>query len=66
MTDRALRIAQVAPPMESVPPTGYGGTERIVAELVTELSRRGHAVTLFAAGDSTIASDRQNVADTPR
>jgi glycosyltransferase involved in cell wall biosynthesis len=57
MTDRALRIAQVAPPMESVPPTGYGGTERIVAELVTELHRRGHTVTLFAAGDSTIAAD---------
>jgi glycosyltransferase involved in cell wall biosynthesis len=57
MSDRALRIAQVAPPMESVPPTGYGGTERIVAELVTELGRRGHTVTLFAAGDSTIAAD---------
>jgi glycosyltransferase involved in cell wall biosynthesis len=57
MTDRALRIAQVAPPMEAVPPPRYGGTERIVAELVTELSRRGHAVTLFAAGDSTIGAD---------
>ena len=57
MTDRVLRIAQVAPPMESVPPARYGGTERIVAELVTELGRRGHAVTLFAAGDSTIEAD---------
>ena len=57
MTDRVLRIAQVAPPMEAVPPSRYGGTERIVAELVTELGRRGHAVTLFAAGDSSIVAD---------
>ena len=57
MTDRGLRIAQVAPPMESVPPARYGGTERIVAELVTGLRRLGHDVTLFAAGDSTIEGD---------
>jgi glycosyltransferase involved in cell wall biosynthesis len=49
-----LRIAQVAPPAESVPPVGYGGTERIVYELVRELDRRGHAVTTFASGDSTV------------
>ena len=49
----ALRIAQVAPPFEAVPPAAYGGTERIVATLVTELGRRGHDVTLFASGDST-------------
>lgn len=48
-----LRIAQVAPPVEAVPPLGYGGTERIVATLAGELGRRGHAVTLFASGDST-------------
>ena len=38
-----LRIAQVVPPMERVPPRAYGGTERIVYELVNELDRRGHA-----------------------
>ena len=48
-----LRIAQVAPLYESVPPTHYGGTERIVAYLAEELVKRGHKVTLFAAGDST-------------
>ena len=48
-----LRIAQVAPPVEPVPPAGYGGTERIVGELVEELGARGHDVTLFASGDST-------------
>ena len=49
-----LRIAQVAPPLEPVPPAGYGGTERIVSELVNELDRRGHEVTTFASGDSTV------------
>lgn len=47
-----LRIAQVAPPFESVPPTGYGGTERVIAALTDELVRRGHAITLYASGDS--------------
>lgn len=51
---RQLRIAQVAPPLEVVPPSGYGGTERIVAELVVELDRRGHEVTTFASGDSNV------------
>jgi glycosyltransferase involved in cell wall biosynthesis len=51
---RPLRIAQVAPPMEQVPPEGYGGTERVVFELVTELVRRGHDVTTFASGDSRV------------
>ncbi len=54
MTGRPLRIAQVAPPLEAVPPIGYGGTERIVAELVVELDRRGHEVTTFASGDSKV------------
>ncbi|HWP58960.1 MAG TPA: glycosyltransferase family 4 protein [Candidatus Acidoferrales bacterium] len=49
---RGLRIAQVAPLFESVPPKLYGGTERIVAYLAEELVRRGHEVTLFASGDS--------------
>ena len=52
---RRLRIAQVAPPIERVPPDGYGGTERIVHELTTELVRRGHQVTLFASADSESA-----------
>jgi glycosyltransferase involved in cell wall biosynthesis len=51
---RPLRIAQVAPLFESVPPKLYGGTERVVAYLTEELIRRGHEVTLFASGDSTI------------
>jgi len=49
---RRLRIAQVAPLSESVPPKLYGGTERVVATLTDELVRQGHAVTLFASGDS--------------
>ncbi len=40
--------------MERVPPEGYGGTERVVFELVTELVRRGHEVTTFASGDSAV------------
>lgn len=47
-----MRIAQVAPMFESVPPTHYGGTERVVWCLAEELVRRGHDVTLFASGDS--------------
>jgi len=47
-----MRIAQVAPLYESVPPQGYGGTERVVSYLTEELVRRGHDVTLFASGDS--------------
>jgi len=54
---RPLRIAQVAPPLEAVPPIAYGGTERIVAELVEELHRRGHHVTTFASGDSRIPGE---------
>ena len=47
-----MRIAQVAPLAESVPPEGYGGTERVVSYLTEELVRLGHDVTLFATGDS--------------
>jgi glycosyltransferase involved in cell wall biosynthesis len=47
-----MRIAQVAPLFESVPPRLYGGTERILAYLTDELVRQGHDVTLFATGDS--------------
>jgi glycosyltransferase involved in cell wall biosynthesis len=48
----AIRIAQLAPTYERVPPSGYGGTELIVHLLTEELVRRGHDVTLFATGDS--------------
>ncbi len=47
-----MRIAQIAPLYESVPPKMYGGTERVVYGLTEELVRRGHQVTLFASGDS--------------
>jgi glycosyltransferase involved in cell wall biosynthesis len=47
-----MKIAQIAPLMESVPPRLYGGTERVVSHLTEELVRLGHDVTLFASGDS--------------
>jgi len=47
-----MKIAQVAPLYESVPPKYYGGTERVVSYLSEELVRQGHDVTLFASGDS--------------
>jgi glycosyltransferase involved in cell wall biosynthesis len=47
-----MRIAQVAPLYESVPPKKYGGTERVVSWLTEELVQSGHDVTLFASGDS--------------
>ena len=47
-----MRIAQVAPLAESVPPKLYGGTERVVSWLTEELVAQGHDVTLFASGDS--------------
>jgi glycosyltransferase involved in cell wall biosynthesis len=51
-----MRIALVAPLIESVPPRLYGGTERVVAFLAEELVRLGHDVTLFASGDSVTAA----------
>jgi glycosyltransferase involved in cell wall biosynthesis len=59
-----MRIAQVAPLIESVPPAGYGGTERVVSNLTEELVRQGHEVTLFASGDSQTTA--RLVASTPR
>ena len=47
-----MRIAQVAPLYEAVPPLLYGGTERVVAHLTDGLVGRGHRVTLFASGES--------------
>src|SRR5690606_13372281 len=51
-----MRIAQVAPLYESVPPQAYGGTERVVSWLTEALVRAGHDVTLFASGDSKTAA----------
>ena len=51
-----MKIAQIAPLVESVPPTLYGGTERVVSWLTEELVARGHEVTLFASGDSVTAA----------
>jgi len=53
----AMRIAQVAPLYESVPPKLYGGTERVVSYLTEELVRQGHRVTLFASGDSRTSAE---------
>jgi glycosyltransferase involved in cell wall biosynthesis len=52
-----MRIAQIAPLMEAVPPEGYGGTERVVSHLVDGLIARGHHVTLFASGDSETSAE---------
>lgn len=51
-----MRIAQVAPLYESVPPQQYGGTERVVSYLTEELVRQGHEVTLFASADSVTSA----------
>ncbi len=51
-----MKIAQVAPLWESVPPKLYGGTERIVSYITEELVQMGHEVTLFASGDSETAA----------
>ncbi len=59
-----MKIAQIAPVIESVPPKKYGGTERVVSALTEELVRRGHDVTLFASGDSI--SKAKLVSVTPR
>ncbi len=56
-----MRIAQVAPLIEPVPPRLYGGTERVVSYLTEELVQRGHEVTLFASGDSVTHAQLQSV-----
>ncbi len=56
-----MRIAQIAPLVESVPPTLYGGTERVVSWLTEELVALGHDVTLFASGDSVTAAKLEPV-----
>ena len=57
-----MKIAQIAPLAESVPPRLYGGTERIVSYLTEELVRQGHDVTLFASGDSVTSARLANCA----
>ena len=52
-----MKIAQIAPLAESVPPLLYGGTERVVSNLTEELVRQGHEVTLFASGDSQTTAE---------
>ena len=52
-----MKIAQIAPLIESVPPKLYGGTERVVSYLTEELVRLGHEVTLFASGDSVTSAE---------
>ena len=52
-----MKIAQIAPLIESVPPRLYGGTERVVSYLTEDLVAQGHEVTLFASGDSITAAD---------
>jgi glycosyltransferase involved in cell wall biosynthesis len=56
-----MRIAQLAPVTEAVPPKSYGGTERIVAYLTDELIALGHEVTLFTTGDSVTRAKRVKV-----
>ena len=51
-----MKIAQIAPIIERVPPKKYGGTERMVSALTEELVKRGHDVTLFASGDSVTSA----------
>jgi glycosyltransferase involved in cell wall biosynthesis len=60
-----LRIAQLAPTYERVPPRTYGGTELIVHLVTEELVRRGHDVTLFATGDSRTSARLRSVAPEP-
>ena len=61
-----MRIAQVAPLFESVPPRRYGGTERVVSYLTEELVRQGHRVTLFATADSRTSAELVPIVDRPQ
>jgi glycosyltransferase involved in cell wall biosynthesis len=61
-----MRIAQLAPTYERVPPRTYGGTELIVHLTTEELVARGHDVTLFASGDSITAATLRSITETPQ
>jgi glycosyltransferase involved in cell wall biosynthesis len=56
-----MKIAQISPIIERVPPKKYGGTERVVSALTEELVKRGHDVTLFASGDSATTAHLRSV-----
>ncbi len=58
-----MKIAQISPIFESVPPKKYGGTERVISYLTEELVRQGHQVTLFASGDSVTEARLVSVID---
>ncbi len=58
-----MKIAQISPLYESVPPHAYGGTERVVAYLTEALVKQGHAVTLFASGDSITSAKLVPIVD---
>ncbi|HET9157854.1 MAG TPA: glycosyltransferase family 4 protein, partial [Myxococcaceae bacterium] len=60
-----MRIAQVAPLFENVPPNQYGGTERVVSYLSEELVRQGHRVTLFATAGSRTSAELVPIVDRP-
>jgi glycosyltransferase involved in cell wall biosynthesis len=60
-----VRIAQVAPLFENVPPSQYGGTERVVSYLTEELVRQGHRVTLFATAGSKTSAELVPIVDRP-
>lgn len=61
--DRRLRIGILSPVVLPVPPLGYAGTERVIATLVDELHARGHEVTLFGAGDSSVPCELHAVVE---
>ena len=63
--DHRMKIAQIAPLAESVPPKLYGGTERIVSYITEELVHQGHDVTLFASGDSVTSAKLVPVTASP-
>jgi glycosyltransferase involved in cell wall biosynthesis len=56
-----VKIAQIAPVVERIPPKKYGGTERVVYDLTEELVKRGHDVTLFASGDSITSAKLHSI-----
>lgn len=58
-----MKIAQIAPIIERVPPRKYGGTERVISALTEELVKRGHEVTLFASGDTVTGATLSSVCD---
>src|SRR5579872_2035110 len=60
-----MKIGIIAPAIENVPPKMYGGTERVVSALTEELIRRGHAVTLFASGQSQTSARLISTFSTP-